>query len=104
MNVYLDQGDRVEEGPGKRPPPFLLLDIVKVANKYEFNYSFKPKQIIKDIQALFEKAVNDIKQIPDLEPKILESLHKAKKNETQVLTPMFPKTEPETPDPTAVPK
>lgn len=41
--------------------PILLVDIVKITNKQEFNYSFKPKKIIKDILGLFEKAVEDLK-------------------------------------------
>lgn len=53
---------------------------------------------------IFEKAVEEIKQIPDIEPKILESLHKAKKNETYIITPIFPKKKPKTPNLNTIPK
>jgi dynein heavy chain len=63
----------------------------------EFNYNTPPQRIVKEILGLIEKALEELRNIPDLEPKILESLHKAKKNETYVLTPYLPNNEPEIP-------
>ena len=82
----------------------VLIDLVKVTNIEEFNYSIKPEKIVKEILTLLEKALDELKAIPDLEPKIQESLHKAKKNETYVLTPILPKEEPEIPNPSAIPR
>jgi dynein heavy chain len=82
----------------------LSVDFIQVAGKEEFNYLFKPDKIKNDLLLLFEKAVEELKTIPDLEPKILEGLNKAKKTETFILTPILPKKAPEVPDPTNVPR
>lgn len=84
--------------------PVLSIDFIQVAGKEEFNFLFKPDKIKNDLLNLFEKAVDELKTIPDLEPKILEGLNKAKKTETFILTPILPKKEPEVPDPRNVPK
>jgi dynein heavy chain len=84
--------------------PVLSVDFIQVAGKEEFNYLFKPEKIKNDLLNLFEKAVDELKTIPDLEPKILEGLNKAKKTETFILTPILPKKEPEIPDPRNIPK
>jgi dynein heavy chain len=98
--------NKVDNGFGQAEPmpPLLSLDLVQVVNKEEFNYLFRPDRIVADILELFEKVVEELKKIPDLEPKILESLHKAKKTETFVITPILPKEKPEVFDPTLVPR
>lgn len=48
----------------------VLIDLVKVTNIEEFNYSIKPEKIVKEILTLLEKALDELKAIPDLEPKI----------------------------------
>jgi dynein heavy chain len=47
---------------------------------------------------LFEKALEEISKIPDLEPKILQDLYKSQKNETYIKTPMKPKERPHSPN------
>lgn len=42
----------------------------------------------------FEKSLEEISKIPDIEPKILSSLYKALKNETYIKTPMKPREKP----------
>ena len=93
-----------EYAPEQLKLPILSVDFIQVAGKEDFNFLFKPEKIKNDLLALFEKAVEELKTIPDLEPKILEGLNKAKKTETYILTPVLPKAEPETPDPRAVPR
>jgi len=48
--------------------------------------------------------IEDLKKIPDLEPKVLDRLHKAKKNDSFVLTPILPKERPKIPNPKTIPK
>ncbi len=52
----------------------------------------------------FEKALEDIAKIPDLEPKILSDLYKSQKNETFIKSPMKPREKPVTPDPKELPR
>ncbi len=75
-----------------------------MANKNEFNFLFKSDKIKADILSLIQKVIEDLKKIPDLEPKILERLHKAKKNDNFVLTPILSKEKPKTPNPKNIPK
>lgn len=84
--------------------PLLQIDMIQVANKNEFNYLSKSEKIKADIVSLIEKVTEELQKIPDLEPKILDKLHKAKKNESYVLTPNLPKEKPQTPNPKAIPK
>lgn len=93
-----------EYAEGSVQTPVLSVDFIQVAGREEFNYLFKPEKIKLDLLQLFEKAVEELKTIPDLEPKILEGLNKAKKSETFILTPVLPKRAPEVPDPRGVPK
>lgn len=89
---------------GQIDQPILSVDFIQVAGKKEFNFLFKPDKIRNDILSLFEKAIEELKTIPDLEPKVVEQLNKAKKSETYILTSILPKSYPETPDPTIIPK
>lgn len=84
--------------------PVLSIDIVQVPNKTEFHYLFKKDKIKADIQGLIVKAVEELQKIPDIEPKVLDTLHKAKKHETYVLTPILPMERQKDPDPNAMPK
>ena len=51
------------------------------------------------VLSTFEKALEEISKIPDLEPKIVLELHKSMKAETYIKTPMKPRERPQTPDP-----
>lgn len=52
----------------------------------------------------FEKGLEEISKIPDLEPKIVQELHKSVKAETYIKTPMKPRDRPITPDVNARPR
>ena len=84
--------------------PVLSLDMIQVANQNEFNFLFKPEKIKSDILSLIKKVVEDLQKIPDLEPKVLDRLHKAKKNDSFVLTPILPKEKPKKPNPFIIPR
>lgn len=56
------------------------------------------------VLSVFEKALEEIAKIPDLEPKIVSELHKSVKAETYIRTPVKPREAPITPDPNARPK
>lgn len=59
--------------------PLFLLDLVK-AKEDEFAFSTTPVSFVNMIVHLFEKPLEDVAKIPDLEPKILSDLYKAIKN------------------------
>ena len=52
----------------------------------------------------FEKGLEEISKIPDLEPKILVDLNKSLKNETLIRTPYKPLDKPSDPDPNERPR
>lgn len=47
----------------------------------------------------FEKGLDEMAKIPDLEPKILADLYKSMKNELYIKTPVKPREKPSIPDP-----
>jgi dynein heavy chain, axonemal len=47
----------------------------------------------------FEKGLDEMAKIPDLEPKILADLYKSMKNELYIKTPVKPREKPNIPDP-----
>ena len=55
------------------------------------------------MQESFNKALEELSKIPDLEPKILSDLYKSKL-ETCVKSPMKPREQPIDPDPKALPR
>lgn len=67
-------------------------------------YSTNPVNFINMVLSVFEKALEEIAKIPDLEPKIVSELHKSVKAETYIRTPVKPREAPITPDPNARPK
>lgn len=83
--------------------PLFLLDLVK-AKEDEFAFSTAPVSFVNMIVHLFEKPLEDVAKIPDLEPKILSDLYKAIKNETFIKAPMKPREKPVDPDPKVVPR
>lgn len=83
--------------------PLFLLDLVK-AKEDEFTFSTAPISFVNMIVHLFEKPLDDLAKIPDLEPKILSDLYKAIKNETFIKAPMKPREKPVDPDPKIVPR
>jgi len=56
------------------------------------------------IQSTFEKGLEEVSKIPDLEPKILSDLYKSLKNETYIKTPMKPRDKPTEIDPNERPR
>lgn len=52
----------------------------------------------------FNKALDEIAKIPDLEPKILSDLYKSVKNDTFIKTPQKPREKPNIPDPEKRPR
>lgn len=56
------------------------------------------------IITLFEKALEEIGKIPDLEPKILPELHASAQKEAHIKAPIKPRERPVTPDPNLRPK
>lgn len=82
----------------------IKIDLVRTANMNEFNYMTRPAKIVEEVLGLVSKGLEEMEKIPDLEPKILESLFKAKRSASHILTPQLPKSEPTIPDPNERPK
>lgn len=84
--------------------PLIKIDLVRTANMNEFNYMTRPNKIVEEVLGLVSKGLSEMEKIPDLEPKILDTLFKAKRTESHILTPQLPKAEPTVPDLTERPK
>ena len=82
----------------------IKIDLIRVSGLSEFNYSIRPAKIVEEVLNLFAKSLEEMEKIPDLEPKILENLFKARKTATHILTPQLPKSPPIIPDPNEIPK
>lgn len=80
------------------------IDLIKTNNDEEFVYSVKPENFSRMITQTFEKGLEEIAKIPDLEPKILSDLYKSLKNETYIKAPMKPREKPIDPDPNERPR
>ncbi|EGR27865.1 hypothetical protein IMG5_187090 [Ichthyophthirius multifiliis] len=84
--------------------PLFLIDLVKTQNDQNFLYSTNPINFINMIIQCFEKTLDEISKIPDLEPKIVQELHKSAKPDTYIRTPIKPTERPITPDPNQLPR
>jgi dynein heavy chain len=93
--------ENFKKNPGH---PLIKIDLIRVANQNEFNYSIRPQKLVEEVLTLVSKGLEEMEKIPDLEPKILEKLFKARKTVSHILTPQLPKSEPEIPDPTEKPR
>ena len=93
--------ERFKKNPGY---PIIKIDLIRVSNQNEFNYSIRPQKIVEEILILVSKGLEEMEKIPDLEPRILENLFKARKSATHILTPQLPKSEPINPDPNEKPR
>ena len=76
----------------------------KAAKSNSFTFSTLPEVFKKQILAQFTKTLDEMQKITDLEPKILQDLYKAQKNEAHIKVPMKPKEKPVIPDPKAQPR
>jgi len=71
---------------------------LKTYNDEDFCYSnkgFNPIVFINVILQSFDKGLDELAKIPDLEPKILSDLHKSSKLETYVKSPSKPRENPD---------
>jgi len=60
-----------EEKKKKAIFPLFTLEMLKTQNDECFIYSTAPLNFVNMVISLFEKALDEISKIPDLEPKIL---------------------------------
>lgn len=56
------------------------------------------------VQHVFDKALEELSKIPDLEPKIASNLYKGQTLETYIKTPQKPREKPVDPDPNLRPR
>ncbi|KAL4427402.1 hypothetical protein ABPG74_009674 [Tetrahymena malaccensis] len=108
-NMYRESDElrnQTQQNGGREDPmnALFLIDLVKTQNDQEFVYSTNPMNFINMIIQTFEKGLEEISKIPDLEPKIVQELHKSMKAETYIRTPMKPRERPITPDMSARPR
>lgn len=81
--------------PAKRTH-LLTIDLHKTVNDDEFVYSTKPKNYVQTILVIFDKALEEMAKINDLEPRILKDLF-TQNNEAVIKAPMKPRERPKTP-------
>jgi dynein heavy chain len=81
-----------------------VLELIKANKENKFSFSTQPQSFVNMIVHLFEKPLEDIAKIPDLEPKILSDLHKSTKNDAFIKAPMKPREKPIDPDPNSIPR
>jgi dynein heavy chain len=73
------------------PPPLFQIELLKTSNDDAFIYSNKDTSVFsKVILQAFDKALEEMSKIPDLERKILSDLYKSKGVDTPIKTPMKP--------------
>lgn len=60
-----------------RQRPLFTLDLNKHPSKDKFKYSTKAKNFVNTLMVIFDKALEDVSKIPNLEPKILADLYKS---------------------------
>lgn len=63
-------------------------------NDEYFLYSTVPENFVSTLMLIFDKTLEEIAKIADLEPKILSDLYKSQKNETFIKAPMKPREKP----------
>lgn len=81
------------------------LDMLKTSDDKSFIYSSKdPIIFVKVVLHAFDKGLEEIGKVPDLEPKILQDLYKSSKLETFIKAPMKPREEPIKPNPETRPR
>ncbi|KAL4440889.1 hypothetical protein ABPG74_009302 [Tetrahymena malaccensis] len=88
----------------KRTRALFQLDL-KTQNDEIFIYSPKnPEVFVNVVLHVFDKALEELAKIPDLEPKIASNLYKGQNLETYIKTPQKPREKPVDPDPNARPR
>ncbi|CAD8156782.1 unnamed protein product [Paramecium pentaurelia] len=83
--------------------PIFTIDMIKTNDDKEFLYSTSPINFVNMIIQLFDKTLDEITKVPDLEPKLLTDLYK-QKTDSFIKTPVKPKERPQTPNPNERPK
>lgn len=56
--------------------PIFTIDMIKTNDDKEFLYSTSPMNFVNMIIQLFDKTLDEITKVPDLEPKLLTDLYK----------------------------
>ena len=56
--------------------PIFTIDMIKTNDDKEFLYSTTPINFVNMIIQLFDKTLDEITKVPDLEPKLLTDLYK----------------------------
>lgn len=73
--------------------PIFTIDMIKTNDDKEFLYSTSPMNFVNMIIQLFDKTLDEITKVPDLEPKLLTDLYK-QKTDSFIKTPVKPKEKP----------
>jgi len=74
--------------------PLFQVDLVKPAQQDDFNYSTPPATFIKAVLSAFDKGLEGLQKIPDLEQRALSESQAAPKNPICIKVPVMPKENP----------
>lgn len=67
--------------------PLFIIELVKALNDDEFSYSTFIKNFSNTILMIFNKGLEDLSKIPDLEPKLMSELFKGSRSEMYYKVP-----------------
>jgi len=92
-NIYDESNGKVA-----RKVPLFTIDLQRTINEEDFVFSTLPSNFITTLLLIFDKTLEEVAKIADIEPKILSDLYKSQKNETFIKAPMKPREKPVTPE------
>lgn len=67
--------------------PLFTLDLQRASNEDDFAYSSYPKNFTNTILLIFNKALDDLNKIPDIEPKLMNEIFKGTRSEMYYKVP-----------------
>jgi dynein heavy chain len=101
-NVIVNSSSSVENVYDETKPfhkvPLFTIDLQRTLNEEDFVYSTVPANFVSTLLLIFDKTLEEVAKIADIEPKILSDLYKSQKNETFIKAPMKPREKPVTPE------
>jgi dynein heavy chain len=92
VNIFADGLQLSSKNPDsfydpKAIKPLFTLELLKAINEDNFCYSSMIKNFTNTILMIFNKALEDLAKIPDLEPKLMKEIFKGTRSEMYYKVP-----------------
>ena len=78
-----------DEGSDGQGRAVLLLEVAQKTGRAEFGMVVGADRVVADVLALFRRAVQECQQLPDVEPRVLETLQLNRKGECYLRAPIL---------------